>query len=172
MVIVIITGATHTGKTCAAQKLLEKYHIPYLSLDLLKMGLIRSKNTTLTPYDDEELTSYLWGIAKEMIKTAIENDQHLIVEGCYVPFDWAKDFGEEYLPKIRCFCLVMSEKYIRTHFEDIRRYENEVEHRLFDDLNMEELLSENKKYLEGCKQAGQKYILIDENYDFEINLTE
>ena len=73
--IVLITGASHTGKTLLAQKLLEKYHYPYLSIDHLKMGLIRSGNTDLTPMDDDDkLTAYLWPIVREMIKTAIEND--------------------------------------------------------------------------------------------------
>ena len=90
--IILITGASHTGKTALAQKLLEKYKYPYLSIDHLKMGLIRSGNTELTPMDDADLVEYLWPIVREMIKTAIENNQNLIVEGCYVPFDWQKDF--------------------------------------------------------------------------------
>ena len=115
--IVLIHGASHTGKTNLAQRLLEKYKMPYLSIDHLKMGLIRSGNTTLTPLsDDGELTAYLWPIVREMIKTAIENGQDLIVEGCYIPFDWKNDFGDEYLPHIRSFCLVMSEDYIRNRF--------------------------------------------------------
>ena len=79
--IILITGASHPGKTALAQKLLEKYKYPYLSIDHLKMGLIRSGNTELTPMDDNELTEYLWPIVREMIKTAIENNQNLIVEG-------------------------------------------------------------------------------------------
>ena len=87
--IVLITGASHTGKTALAQKLLEQYKYPYLSIDHLKMGLIRSGNTSLTPVSEEEaLTEYLWPIVCEMIKTAIENEQNLIVEGCYIPYDW------------------------------------------------------------------------------------
>lgn len=81
--IILITGASHTGKTVLAQKLLEKYKYPSLSMDLLKMGLIRSGNTQLTPEDDDELVTYLWPIVREMIKTAIENHQNLIVEGIY-----------------------------------------------------------------------------------------
>ena len=77
--IILITGASHTGKTVLAQKLLEKYKYPYLSIDHLKMGLIRSGNTELTPCDDKELTGYLWPIVSEIIKTAIENKQNLIV---------------------------------------------------------------------------------------------
>lgn len=91
--IILITGASHTGKTALAQNLLSKYKYPYLSIDHLKMGLIRSGNTNLTPLsDDQELTNYLWPIVREMIKTAIENNQNLIVEGCYIPFNWAEDF--------------------------------------------------------------------------------
>lgn len=90
--IILITGASHTGKTLLAQKMLEKYHYPYLSIDHLKMGLIRSGNTNLTPEDDDDLTTYLWPIVREMIKTAIENKQNLIVEGCYIPFVLEKGF--------------------------------------------------------------------------------
>ena len=86
--IVLITGASHTGKTLLAHRLLEKYKYPYLSIDHLKMGLIRSGNTDLTQEDDDALTEFLWPIVREMIKTAVENHQNLIVEGCYVPFDW------------------------------------------------------------------------------------
>lgn len=128
--IILITGASHTGKTLLAQKLLEKYHYPYLSIDHLKMGLIRSGKTALTPVSrDEDLTEYLWPIVREMIKTAIENRQNLIVEGCYIPFGWKKDFAEEYLSDIRYYCLVMSEKYVRRHFDDIKRYANAIESR-------------------------------------------
>ena len=80
--IVLIAGASHTGKTALAQRLLERYGYPYLSLDHLKMGLIRSGYTDLTPMDDDKLTEYLWPVAREMVKTAIENGQNLIVEGC------------------------------------------------------------------------------------------
>ena len=106
--IILIGGASHTGKTLLAQRLLEKYHYPYLSIDHLKMGLIRSGNTDLTPMDDDKLTDYLWPIVREMVKTAIENKQNLIVEGCYIPFDWQKDFEPEYLAKCKppacCIC--------------------------------------------------------------------
>ena len=78
--IVLITGASHTGKTVLAQRLLEKYKYPYFSIDHLKMGLIRSGNTELTPMDDNELTEYLWPIVREMVKTAIENKQNLKIK--------------------------------------------------------------------------------------------
>lgn len=169
--IILITGASHTGKTLLAQRLLEKYHYPYLSIDHLKMGLIRSKNTDLTPEDDRELEDYLWPIVREMIKTAIENSQNLIVEGCYIPFGWEKDFSAEYLAHIRYFCLVMSQHYIETHFGDIKAHANAIEQRL-DDTGclMETVIRDNAYYLDMCQKFHYPYVWIDEGYQINIDL--
>ncbi len=169
--IILITGASHTGKTTLAQKLLKKYKYPYLSIDHLKMGLIRSGNTELTPMDDNELTEYLWPIVREMIKTAIENKQNLIVEGGYIPFDWQKDFGSEYLENIRYFCLVMSEEYIRNHFADIKKYANFIENRLDDEwCTMENVLADNAEILALAHKHNVNYILIEDKYEINIEL--
>ena len=163
--IILIAGASHTGKTALAQRLLEKYRYPYLSIDHLKMGLIRSGNTALTPMDDEELTAYLWPIVAQMIKTAIENQQNLIVEGCYIPFDWKKSFAEDYLQQIRYLCLVFSKTYIQNCFSDIQKYGSIIEKRLDDSgLDMEDLIRDNEENLRQCRRHGWKYILIKEDY--------
>ena len=169
--IVLIAGATHTGKTALAQRLLEKYKYPYLSIDHLKMGLIRSGQTSISVSDDEHLTQYLWSIVREIIKTAIENGQNLVVEGCYIPFDWKKDFGNEYLSEIKYYCLIMSKNYIQTHFSDVLANENVVEKRLIGgDLTQERLLAENERNLQLCKKHGLNYILIDNEYKVDIKL--
>ena len=169
--IVLVTGASHTGKTALAQKLLEKYKYPYLSIDHLKMGLIRSGNTELTPMDDNELTEYLWPIVCEMIKTAIENKQNLIIEGCYIPFDWQKDFDSNYLESIKYYCLIMSEEYIRNHFADIKKYANVIENRLDDEwCTMESVLEDNAEILKLAKVHNVNDILIDDKYEINIDL--
>ena len=167
--IILITGASHVGKTALAQKLLQKYNYPYLSIDHLKMGLIRSGNTELTPLsDNSELTSYLWPIVREMVKTAIENKQNLIVEGCYIPFGWADDFDKEYLENIRYYCLVMSENYIMNHFDDIKVYANVIESRLDDDCTLESVLKDNAEILSLVQKYNLNYILIDDKYEIDI----
>jgi len=170
--IILITGASHTGKTALAQKLLEKYKYPYLSIDHLKMGLIRSGNTELTPIsDDSDLTAYLWPIIREMIKTAIENKQNLVVEGCYIPFDWQKDFDNEYLKSIKYYCLVMSEGYIRNHFADIKKYANVIENRLDDEwCTIERALADNAEVLSLAQKYNANCVLIEDNYEISIDL--
>lgn len=164
--IILISGASHVGKTALAQKLLEKYKFPYLSIDHLKMGLIRSGQTSLTPLsDDALLTEYLWPIVREMVKTAIENGQNLIVEGCYIPTNAMSDFEEEYKKEIKHYLLIMSEDYIKNHFEDIKNYADVIEKRLCDDCDINELLNDNKRLLTEAEEFGVDYILIDEKYE-------
>ena len=164
--IVLITGASHTGKTLLAQRMLEKYHYPYLSVDHLKMGLIRSRNTTLTPEDDDALTDYLWPIICEIIKTAIENNQNLIVEGCYIPPDWRKDFDDQYLPFIRFICLARTEDYIEEHFDEIIGHESDIESRLIEaGCSLDGLKKCNKWFIDAFGNTGEKVVKIENDYD-------
>ena len=170
--IILITGASHTGNTALAQKLLEQYKYPYLSMDHLKMGLIRSGHTQLTPMsDDDKLMAYLWPIVCEMIKTAIENEQNLIVEGCYIPFDWESYFEKNYLENIKYYCLIMSDKYIKNHFDDIKKYASIIENRLDDAwCTIESVLKDNERMLELAQQHKVNYVLIEDVYEVNIEL--
>jgi gluconate kinase len=169
--VLLLSGCSHTGKTALAQRLLEQFHLPYLSIDHLKMGLIRSGQTSLTPEDDEQLTAYLWPIVREIARTAIKNRQNLVIEGCYIPFDWRKDFSPEELQDLHCCFLIMSEPYIRSHFSQIMQYANIIEQRLDDsDCTPEWLIAENRANLEGCQLHGCPYYLIDRDYDIPLEL--
>ena len=169
--VILIAGTTHTGKTALAQRILEKYKFPYLSIDHLKMGLIRSGQTSISVNDDKNLTPYLWSIVKEIVNTAIENGQNLIVEGCYIPFDWKKDFTKEYLAEIKYYCLIMSKHYIQNNFAEILANESAIEKRLVSgDITQEELIMDNELNLQMCKKYGLNYILIDNEYKVDIEV--
>ncbi len=163
--VILITGPSYVGKTILAQKMLEKYKYPYISIDHLKMGLIRSGNTNLTPESDAKLTEYLWPIIKEMIKTAIENNQNLIVEGGYIPFDWRKDFDDKYLSSIHFICLAMTDRYIEENFEKIKNHSNDLEIRQ-DAIpcTIENIKNNNHLYINGFKKNNENITIIDDNY--------
>ena len=164
--VILITGASHTGKTLLAQRMLEKYKYPYLSIDHLKMGIIRSGKTNLTPEDDDALTDELWPIVREMIKTAIENHQNLIVEGGYVPYNWRECFDEHYLDSIRFICLAFSDGYIDTHFAEIREHCSDIETRQDDgNCTIASLKDGNRKYIDGFKTTGERVFLIKTDYE-------
>ena len=171
--VILIAGTSHTGKTYLAQKLLEKYKYPYISIDHLKMGLIRSKYTNISVEDDENLEEYLWPIVREIIKTNIENNQNIIIEGVYIPFNFKDDFSEEYLKNIKYVCLIMTEKYIKNNIENILKYEDVIESRVNkENINIDEFIAENKYNLDMCKKYGCNYILIDDKYDIDLNIFE
>ncbi|MBO4676411.1 MAG: AAA family ATPase [Oscillospiraceae bacterium] len=164
--VILITGASHTGKTLLAQRLLEKLHYSCLSIDHLKMGLIRSGNTTLTPEDDDALTDYLWPILREMVKTAAENRQDLILEGCYIPPDWRKDFSAPYLASIRFICLAFTDAYIDQNFGEILRHASDIESRLDDSgVSPEGLKADNRSYRRRFGERGEAVTLIDSDYE-------
>lgn len=170
--IYIITGPSHVGKTFLSQYLLEKYKYPYLSQDLLKMGLIKSHNTSLTALSsDRELTALLWPITCQIIKTALENNQNLIVEGCYVPFDYKTHFDMSELAQIKYLCLIFSKDYLINHFYDIVDNENVIEKRLPGDYNLKEALDDNALWLIKSRYFSNNYYLIDKRYpNFALDL--
>jgi 2-phosphoglycerate kinase len=163
--ILLIGGSSHVGKTFFAQKLMEELHYPYLSLDHLKMAFIRTGRTDLTVEDDVEMRYFLWPFAAELIKTAVENGQNLIVEGCYIPENWRDSFEPSYLEKIRCVFLVMSEAYLRANFDTVRDYANVIEQRIDDRPDMERLIACSKGFLEDCIEYGIPYVEIDGTFD-------
>ena len=164
--VLLITGASHTGKTLLAQTLAKILNVPFAIADATTLTEAR-----LTPEDDQELESYLWPIVREIIKTAIENRQDLIVEGCYVPPRWSQDFTPSYLREIRFCCLVMTKAYIETHFADIQKYACAAERRIDGSTcTKETLLLDNAHYQQMCETWGYPCILIDQAYEVDIPL--
>ena len=150
--------------------MLERYKFPYLAIDHLKMGLIRSGNTSLTPEDDNELTEYLWPIVREIIKTAIENNQNLIVEGCYIPAEWRRDIDQRYLEHTKFICLAMSKKYIEDHFDAIIEHESEVKNRLIKaDCNVNDLKECNGWYIDAFGSVGEKVVIIEDDFNKTVS---
>lgn len=164
--VILLTGSSHAGKTLWAQRMLEQYRFPSLSIDHLKMGMIRAGLCPLAPESSEEaLTAFLWPVIREIVKTAVENRQNFIVEGCYIPFDWRRDFGPDYLAEIKYLCLVFSQEYILSHFDQIIAHANEIEQRLDDSgCTQAELLNDNARILANCRAHRCPCLLIHDHY--------
>lgn len=191
--VILLGGSSHVGKTLVAQKLMERLGFPYLSLDHLKMGFIRSGMTTLTVNDDWEMRYWMWPFVAEVVKTAIENHQNLIVEGCYIPHNWKDSFTApndspkhndstfsktdvlesstsfvDYMAVIRSVFIVMSRSYIEQHFDLIKDCANVIEKRLDDSgLDLERLVMCSEGFKEDCIANGTSLVEIDEAYDVD-----
>lgn len=165
--IYLIGGSSHVGKTLLAQKLMERTGYPYLSLDHLKMGFIRTGMTDLTVEDDREMRYWMWPFVAEIIKTAVENGQNMIIEGCYIPSEWKDSFSEIYLAHIRSLFIVMTESYLRSHAADLEDYANVIEKRLEDRIDIERLIACSEEFRKECGEQGIPCYVIDEAFCLE-----
>ena len=65
----------------------------------------------------------------------------------------------------------MSNKYITNHFNDIKKYANAVENRMEDgSCTIETVLRDNAEILEQCRNYNVNYLLIDDEYQVDIEL--
>ncbi|MGZ9584023.1 2-phosphoglycerate kinase [Paenibacillus marinisediminis] len=170
--IILISGNSCTGKTLMSQRLLEKYHIPYLSIDHLKMGLYRGDSACgFTPLDSTELIGEkLWPIIKGIIMTNIENNQNIIIEGCYILPQFLKDFEVEYSEKIISVFIGFSQRYIEENFiSNIVKHRNAIEDRGYsEDRNITDYINEQDAFRRKCLDSGVEYFEIDSDYEEEI----
>lgn len=170
--VILIGGVSHTGKTLAAQKLLERYKFPYLSLDHLKMGLIRGRDScSFTVNDSDELIAgELWPIIKGIIMTVIENQQNLIIEGSYLLPQNILELHSYYLKDIISFYIIFSDKYIKENFEsEIIAHRCEIESRIYnEDRTIEQFILEHKNLKSLCKINKANYFEINNSYETEI----
>lgn len=164
--IIFIGGCSHSGKTLLANALMKELQIPYLCMDHIKMGLIRSHMIPLTPEADAQLQPVLWKVIKEIAHTAWENKQNLIIEGCYLPNDWKVEFTEQERLAIAEIFLVLDPAYITTHQKDIFTYANVIEQRKVEDTALlTKLMKENEAMKQSCWKHGNEMILIHDDYD-------
>jgi 2-phosphoglycerate kinase len=171
--VILIGGVSCTGKTVMAQKLLEKYKIPYLSIDHVKMGLIRgNKYCDFSATDsDDELTDKLWPLVKGIIMTNIENGQHIIIEGCYLPPEHIWNFEPEYLEQIIALYIGFSNNYLEKHFiSGIIEHRSEIENKDCDDyMNRDNFIKLHTKLKELCRKNNAKFFEINDDYKGEMN---
>lgn len=169
--VILIGGESCTGKTLLAQRLLARYNIPYLSADLLKMGLCRGlPGCPFCPGDgDAAITEYLWPILRGMAMTAIENGQHLIIEGCYIPCDARESFPPACRDDIIAIFIGFSEDYILRNYDDILLHRNDIERRKYAETRTAGAMAAQHTRLRArCQKAGAPYFEVDADYGADM----
>ena len=171
--VILISAASCTGKTLMAQRLLEKYSVPYLSVDHLKMGLYRSgKDYGFTPTDEDKIIeSVLWPIIKGIIETNIENKQNIIIEGCYIYPHRLNEFDEEYRKEIIPVFMGFSRKYVENnYFSQVIENRNIIENRDWEEeRTVEEFISDTNKLKKMCLEGATQYFEINKDYNEDTN---
>ena len=163
--VILIGGSSHVGKTMVSHRLIRKYGYECLSLDSLKEAFLKTQLGNPGTRGDYQMRYWMWPFAAEVVRYAIQNGRNLIVEGCYIPAEWADSFSESELKKIRCVFIVMSENYLRAHENEVRDHANDIESRKGDDIDLKRLITCSQEFKEDCLRTGTYYIEIDGEYD-------
>ncbi|MBS4235929.1 adenylate kinase [Campylobacter vulpis] len=169
--IILIGGESHTGKTLLAQRLLEMYHYPYISLDHLKMGFIKGvENPPFSVEEDSKITAFLWNIVQGIIETCIENEQNLILEGVYLtPKNVRILLDSKPFAPIKVLFLIFSKQYILKQYHTITLKENAIEKRKESYVaSKEQLIKEHSALKEQCQKYKLPFIEIQEDYENEM----
>lgn len=167
--VILIGGASCIGKTLMAQRLLERYKIPYLSLDHLKMGLYRADESCgFTPEGNADLIEEkLWPIVRGIIMTVIENRQSLVIEGCYLYPQRLRELGPEYTARIIPVFMGFSAEYVRENYHcGIIGHRSEIELREYaEERTAEQMIVEQEFWKTMCESEGARYFELDGDYE-------
>ena len=165
--VVLLGGSSHVGKTMIARRLVKKHGWECISLDFLKDAFIRSRLGDPGSRNDYEMRYWMWPLVAQIVRRALESGRDLILEGCYIPAEWADSFTPAELRSIRTVFIVMSEIHIRTYIDAIEHFSQRVEKRQNDVIDMARLISCSREFKEDCLKTGTFYIEIDGPYDDE-----
>ena len=165
--VILIGGSSHVGKTMVAHHLIRRFGYECLSLDSLKDAFGKTRIGNPGDLSDYRMRYWMWPFVAQIIRNAIQNGRNLIVEGCYIPGEWAQAFSEEELSEIRCVFLVMSQGYLLSHEDQIRSHANDIEKRRTDEIDIQRLVNCSMEFKEDCIKSGTFYIEIDGEYDDE-----
>lgn len=170
--VILISGHSCTGKTLMSQNLLEKYNIPYYSIDHIKMGIFRAdEGCGFTPSDsNEHIGNILWPIIKGIIMTSIENNQNIIIEGCYLLPQFLEELEEDYLKQIVPIFIGFTQDYIEDKFHsNIIGYRSVIEKRDYEeDRSVQNFVDAHEYFKVQCEKHKVKYFEIHKDYENEI----
>jgi 2-phosphoglycerate kinase len=102
----IIGGAARAGKTIIAQEFLERSQVPFLSLDLLKMSLVKGMpEAGIDPQESSRrLAIRLWPVVRGLASTILENARDYLIEGDMILPSQVREISADFPGQIRsCF---------------------------------------------------------------------
>lgn len=148
--VVIITGASCTGKTMLTKRLIDTCGVKQIAMDSIKMYLFRNDNNCgFTPTDSNRfIGGKIWSVIKKEILNAIDNGTDLIIEGAY--------FSPEYIRKQYNLGIIK-----HRHIVKKRAYE--------EDRAPEVFIKYHNVLKEKCIEYGQRYYYIESDYEKEMD---
>lgn len=168
MAVILIGGVGGTGKTLLAKQLMKKLHIPYVCIDHLMMGMLRSETACGFSVDDsaETIGQAMWPLLVGFIKTNIENQHSIILEGFQLQPELIAQFEEPYRSQLLSVFVGFSEVHFRAgQFAKIEQYRHVVEQRLPETYDLEMLVQSHQQLQANCQKSEMPFFELDGDYN-------
>lgn len=169
--LLIVGGAARTGKGILARRLLVETRLPYLSLDVLKMGLVNGlPDFGIDPEASAtELAGQLWPLVRAMAVNMVETDVYYIIEGEILP-EHAEELRQRFPEEVRACFLGYERVAPLDKLAAIRQFGGHPNDWIADypDEYVLNLIEQNiafSRYLRGeCERTGFPYFDVSESF--------
>ncbi|MGO0713955.1 adenylate kinase [Bacillus subtilis] len=169
----IIGGASRSGKTTVAKRILEETKISYFSLDYLMMGIAEgAPELAVNPTEEDIKTAKrMWKIIDPLMRAMIENKIDYVIEGVQLVPSYLSKFEQDYLGKVKLCFIGKAEIDVQNSIDEIKFYSSKTENDRFEDFNHRETVSEliriktdSIRIREECEKYNLRYF--DSSFSF------
>ena len=174
--IYIISGASRSGKTLLAKRILKDKGVTYLSLDWLMMGF----NTGIPEYGihhllfPDDIARRMWSFLKGMIESMIHVKEDCVIEGEAILPELITELVKEHPNHIKVCFLGYADVEVAKKVEEIKTFSNgehdwllkESDEYIID--HTKNMIDHSKMIQNSCRKYGFDYF--DTSNDFESAL--
>lgn len=173
----LIGGASRSGKTTTAKRIVNEAGIPYFSLDYLMMGLANGvPELGVHPTEGDFITGQrMWKIVDPMLTAMVENGIDYTVEGVQLLPAFVAEFQQKFAGDVRC-CFIGQSELDVTAIEEMKLHSSATENDGFKDLSHIEALAEMKRiradsarYKVECEVHNLPYFESSSNFNLTLD---
>ncbi|BBH20095.1 hypothetical protein Back11_14400 [Paenibacillus baekrokdamisoli] len=174
----IIGGASRSGKTTSAKRILKESEIPYLSLDYLMMGIANGiPEFGVYPTEGDFITGQkLWKVVNPLMTAMVENEIDYTVEGVQLIPSYVSQFEQRYSGKVKPCFIGLAELNVKHSVEEMKFHSSKTENDGLKDLNyaeivtvLERIKTDSIRIREECEKCNLKYFESSFNFNKTIH---
>jgi len=192
IMIILISGASHTGKTMLAKRLCERYQIPYKNIEYIKQHMLLSADSdginvgNALESNKYVLSENVWFIVENIVRDGLEKGEGMVLDGNFLPPHRVRALDDVGVISMH---LIFTPEYIEKNYDVILKHRKE-ESSIHDDgdilqimsnegilkesisknISKEAMLAENNTLKNSCADEVVSYFMFQENHESEMDL--
>jgi hypothetical protein len=173
--IYIVSGASRSGKTIVAKKMLKEMQVPYMSTDCVMMGFMHGveKVNLHDKMWPDEIAVKIWGFLKHFILTLMHSEEDYLIEGeAFLP-NLVKELMDAYPENLRVVFIGYSSANLTEKVKDVKKYASDhdwlnKESNVFIEEHIKNMIAYAKNIKKECQKVGVTYLDVSKNFEASI----